>query len=116
VTRYRLLAADLAHLLAQEPDGLPCDTLALQLRRRRADVLSVLRDDPRFARISGARRSRWRLTDTTQDSQGRIRDGLERHANPHADSRVIPELVARVERLERLVDVLAERQNGPAPV
>lgn len=57
----RPLADDLAHLLAGEPLGLPCDELTYRLRRRRASVLAALNGDPRFEHSGRARGSRWRL-------------------------------------------------------
>ena len=55
------LAADLAAALAAEPAGLSCDELAARLHRRRTDVLTALRADPRFDHSGRSRGSRWRL-------------------------------------------------------
>jgi len=51
VTDGTELAADLARALADAPTGLPCDTLARRLRRRRTDVLATLQADARFVRL-----------------------------------------------------------------
>jgi hypothetical protein len=55
------LADDLAAVLAREPLGLPCAELVARLKRRRGDVLSALRADPRFEHQGHNRGSRWRL-------------------------------------------------------
>ena len=55
------LADDLAVILAEEATGLSCDALARRLRRRKSDVLAVLRSDPRFVRSGAGRGSRWRI-------------------------------------------------------
>jgi hypothetical protein len=52
----------LVAVLADEPDGLPCADLVVLLRRRRGDVLAVLRADSRFEHSGrGGRGSRWRV-------------------------------------------------------
>jgi hypothetical protein len=64
------LADNLVALLAAEPTGLSCDQLARRLRRRRHDVLDVLRSDGRFAHEGRTRGSRWRLpADTTRSTR-----------------------------------------------
>jgi hypothetical protein len=110
VTDRDLLAAEIARLLAQEPDGLSCDALALRLKRRRADVLALLREDPGFARVSGGRRSRWRLVDTARNVSGRLRDGLEIPANADPWSGVVRELRGRLDALERRLVRLERRR------
>jgi hypothetical protein len=48
-------------VLASEPLGLPCDELALRVRRHRASVIGELQSDPRFERHGRTRGTRWRL-------------------------------------------------------
>jgi hypothetical protein len=59
------LADDLVAVLATEPIGLSCDGLARRLRRRRNDVLDVLRSDGRFEHGGCTRGSRWRVVGET---------------------------------------------------
>jgi hypothetical protein len=47
--------------LRRHPGGLSCDALARQLHRRRADVLRVLEDEPRFTRTGSTCGARWTL-------------------------------------------------------
>jgi hypothetical protein len=56
-----LLADDLARVLREEPLGVSGRHLARQVRRRLADVLATLHDDPRFEQHGRNRGSRWRL-------------------------------------------------------
>jgi hypothetical protein len=70
------LADDLAAVLAGEPLGLPCAELTARVKRRRGDVLAVLRADPRFERHGENRRSRWRL------AAGAGRGGMGRALEP----------------------------------
>jgi hypothetical protein len=44
------LTRDLVVLLESSPSGLSCEELAKRLRRRKADVLDMLRSDERFER------------------------------------------------------------------
>ena len=46
--------------LRRNADGLSCTELARRLRRRRADVVAVLEDEPRFARSGSTKNARWR--------------------------------------------------------
>jgi hypothetical protein len=55
------LADDLAAVLTAEPLGLPCAELTARVKRRRGDVLTALRADPRFEHHGRNRGSRWRL-------------------------------------------------------
>jgi hypothetical protein len=114
VTDRDLLAAEIARLLAQEPDGLSCDALALRLKRRRTDVLALLREDPVFARVSGGRRSHWRLVDTARDVSGRMWDGLEAPAEADAWSGVARELRVRLDAIERRLARLERRRSATA--
>jgi hypothetical protein len=50
-----------------------CDALALRLHRRRADVLHVLVDEPRFTRTGRGRFTRWRRV----EARGTDRNALE---------------------------------------
>jgi hypothetical protein len=75
-----VLAADLAHVLAAEPCGLPCCELVRRLQRRRGDVLAVLRTDARFKRRGRTRGSRWQLA--ASEGQGRNGTGLGRNVLP----------------------------------
>jgi hypothetical protein len=45
--------------LRRNADGLSCTELARRLRRRRADVVAVLEDEPRFARSGSTKNARW---------------------------------------------------------
>jgi hypothetical protein len=72
------LADDLAAVLAATPLGLPCDELAKRFHRRRADVLALLRGDPRFEQHDRARGSRWQLS----RRRGRDWDGWGRNDLP----------------------------------
>jgi outer membrane protein TolC len=56
------LADELVAALASEPLGLSLAELASRVRRRKADVLHVLRLDARFEHVGRARGSRWRRT------------------------------------------------------
>jgi hypothetical protein len=56
------LADGLAGELEAAPDGLTCDELARRVRRRRADVLAVLRADPFFRHRGRTRGSRWHIS------------------------------------------------------
>jgi len=68
------LAASVATVLADEPDGLSCDALAWRLHRRRADVLATLKADARFARIGATNGARWRLVTRTHGTEW---DGID---------------------------------------
>ena len=49
--------------LRRNADGLSCTELARRLRRRRADVVAVLEDEPRrFTRSGSTKNARWTLT------------------------------------------------------
>ena len=49
--------------LRRHPAGLSCTELARRLRRRRADVVAVLEDEPRrFTRSGSTKNARWTLT------------------------------------------------------
>jgi hypothetical protein len=74
------LPDDLARVLDGEPFGLSCDGLAGRLHRRRAVVLAVLRDDPRFEQHGRAKGSRWRIT--PGETGGRTRTGAIGDAVP----------------------------------
>jgi hypothetical protein len=65
------LGDELERTLAAEPVGLSCDELAMRLRRRRAEVLAVLRADPRFEHVGGGRGSRWMPVSDPWDGLGR---------------------------------------------
>jgi hypothetical protein len=88
-----LLAEDLARVLLDEPTGVACTELALRVRRRRADVLRMLKTDPRFARNGRGRGSRWRLV--AQMPLSRPRDGFGRIPMSGDDPRLIPSLSDR---------------------
>ena len=64
------LAQVLTELLAGRPDGLSCDEIAGRLRRRRTDVLAVLRTDLRFEHNGRTHGSRWRTC--SWDGMGRV--------------------------------------------
>jgi hypothetical protein len=70
------LAEEVVWLLGQVPVGLSCDELARRTGRRRADVLDMLRWDPRCEHEGQGRGSRWRLA--ALKPPGAVRDGLGR--------------------------------------
>ena len=65
------LGDELERTLAGALGGLSCDELAMRLRRRRAEVLAVLRADPRFEHVGGGRGSRWMPVSHPWDGLGR---------------------------------------------
>jgi hypothetical protein len=77
ITARTTLAADLARILADAP-GLPGETLARRVRRRRTDVLATLQADARFVRTGDRRGSRWHLAEEMPPSaHGTDFDGLK---------------------------------------
>ena len=77
------LADELTNVLDGEQFGLSCDQLALRLRRRRSDVLAVLRSDPRFEHDGRTCGSRWRMT--TEPPLSASWDGTGRNVLPWDD-------------------------------
>jgi hypothetical protein len=75
------LADELARVLADEPAGASCDLLAIQLRRRRTDVLAALDQDPRFVHIGRGRGSRW-LLEGASGAHGTDKDGIPAFPEP----------------------------------
>lgn len=64
-----------AHLA--ESGSASCDAVAKALARRRRDVLTTLRDDPRFVRSGRGRWSQWQLvSDAAGDGYGTDGNGL----------------------------------------
>lgn len=67
MTARRPLPVELAELLDDKPEGLPCDELALRVRRRRSAVLAALLSEQRFEHVGSTRGSRWRRRETARD-------------------------------------------------
>ena len=57
----RALAAYIAGVLKDEPNGLPCATIAKRLGTRPATVRAVLRSDSWFVRTGSTSGARWHL-------------------------------------------------------
>jgi hypothetical protein len=55
------LGDDVARVLDREPFGLPGREVARRVRRRRCEVVAVLRGDQRFVHDGRGRGSRWHL-------------------------------------------------------
>ena len=96
------LAAYIAAVLRDEPDGLACATIARRLSVRDADVRATLRADPWFVQYGSTRGSRWHLV---------APDGMGRNGTESEQPGVLEDVLRRIEALEARVDALG-RQNG----
>jgi hypothetical protein len=88
----------------------PCtgSRLAQRVGARKAEALRILHQVGLFERVGGGRYAVWRLA-------GTAREPLHGHASTTLDPEVVLQLLARVQRLERLVAVLVgQGGSGPA--
>jgi hypothetical protein len=102
------LAAYIAAVLNDEPNGLPCEAIARRLGVRPATVRAVLRADDWFVRTGATRRTRWHVV---PNAPGRNGTESETRDVPAAVLRRLDVFEAHVGALAARVDAL-ERRNG----
>jgi predicted transcriptional regulator len=105
VTDRAQLAAYVAAVLKDEPDGLPCTTIARRLGMRPSTVRAVLRADEWFVRSGETRYARWHLIAGTEGTEA----GRKGRSGETPD--MLVDVLRRLDALEARLDAL-ERRNG----